>query len=191
MRWSRDLGWDRFVCCSDCVRSFLLVRNEKLQVLRGSECSKGERQGPRCVILVRESENGKDVRSPGGSVRERHESRCVLPLLRRRHPSACVPRGMWNEIGAGMDRGHDDHDCKFRELAMHDEACKTVSVSLVGKVQAWSLVVGGSPGIRAVVYPIPRVGLLEERFADDTAEGMVVKTVTDRIFTRMRLAQDV
>ena len=58
---SRDSGWIRFVCCSDCVRSFSLVRNEKLQVLRGSECSKGEVQAPRCVILVRESENGKDV----------------------------------------------------------------------------------------------------------------------------------
>ena len=27
----------------------------------------------------------------GGSVRERYESRCVLPLLRRRYPSVCVP----------------------------------------------------------------------------------------------------
>ena len=36
---SRDSGWNRFVCCSDCVRSFSLVRDEKLQVLYGSECS--------------------------------------------------------------------------------------------------------------------------------------------------------
>ena len=48
--------------------------------------------------------NGDDVRSLGGSVRERHESRCVLPLLRRRYLSACVPRGMWNETGAGAKR---------------------------------------------------------------------------------------
>ena len=77
------------------------------------------------------------------------------------------------------------------------EACKTVSVSCAGKVQAWSLVVGGNPGCRAVVFPIPRVGLLEERLAvsgrreetqreelhcqveDDTAEGLVVKTATN------------
>ena len=42
------------------------------------------------------------------------------------------------------------------------EACKTASVSPAGRVQAWSLVVGGNPGSRAVVFPIPRVGLLEE-----------------------------
>ena len=76
---SRISGWNRFVCCSDCVRSFSLVRNEKLQDLYGSECSKSERQAPRCAILVRESESGRDVRSLDGSVRERHESRCVFP----------------------------------------------------------------------------------------------------------------
>ena len=64
---SQDSGLGRFVSCSNCVRSFSLVRNEKLQVLCGSECSRGERQAPRCVILVRESENGRDVRSLGGS----------------------------------------------------------------------------------------------------------------------------
>ena len=53
---SQDSGWNRFVCCSDCVRSFSLVRNEKLQVLYGSEYSKGERHAPRWVILVRWSE---------------------------------------------------------------------------------------------------------------------------------------
>ena len=66
-----------------CFRWFA---NEKLQVLCGSECLKGERQAPRCVILVRESKNGRDVRSRGGSVRERHESRCVLPLLSTKVP---------------------------------------------------------------------------------------------------------
>ena len=218
---SRDSGWNRLVCCSDCVRSFSLVRNEKLQVLCGSECSKGERQAPRFVILVCESENGRDVRSLGGSVRERHESRCVLPMLRRRYPSVCVSRRMWNETGAGVkrslriasrdcfgqfsddkfelafgagtDQGHDDHDWKFRAPAM-PEACKTVSVSPAGRVQAWSLVVDGNPGSRDVVFPNPRVGLLEERPAvsgvreetqreelqcqveDDTAEGLVAKT---------------
>ena len=70
---SQDSGWKRFVCCSDCVRSFSLVPNEKLQVLRGSECSKGEGRAPRCVILARESENARDMQSHGGSVRERHE----------------------------------------------------------------------------------------------------------------------
>ena len=39
-------------------------------------------------------------------------------------------------------------------------ACRTVSASPAGKVQAWSLVVGSNPGSRAVVYLIPRVGLL-------------------------------
>ena len=47
--------------CIDCVHSFSLVRNDC-----GSECSKGERQAPRCVILVCESENGRDMRSLGG-----------------------------------------------------------------------------------------------------------------------------
>ena len=147
---SRDSGWNRFVCCSDCVRSFSLVRNEMLQVLCGSECPKGERQAPRCVILVRESENGKDVRSRGGSVRERHKSRCVLPLLRQRYLSVCVPQGMRNETGVGADRGYGDHDCK---LGIHEvpEACKTVSVSLAGRVQARPPAVGGNHGSRATV----------------------------------------
>ena len=64
-------------------------------------------------------------------------------------------------LGAGTDQGHDNRDCKFRALAIL-EVCKTVSMSPAGKVQAWPLVVGGS---RAVVYPIPRVELLEERLA--------------------------
>ena len=46
---SQDSGWNRFVCCSGCVCSFSQVRNEKLQVLKGSECQKSERQTPRCV----------------------------------------------------------------------------------------------------------------------------------------------
>ena len=74
--------------------------SEELQVLFGFECSKGEREASRCVIVVRESENGRDVQSLGGSVRERHEPRCVLPLLRRRYRSVCIPRGMWNGTGA-------------------------------------------------------------------------------------------
>ena len=100
-----------------------------------------------------------------------------------------------------MDRGHDDHDCKFRVLAM-PEACPA------GKVQAWSLVVDGNPGGRDMFYPIPRVGLLEERLAvsgrrertqreeqqcqveDDTAGGMVVKTVTKKIFTSLGQCDD-
>ena len=46
-----------------------------------------------CVILVRESENGRDVQNLGGSVRdERHEPRFVLPLLLQRYPSVCLPR---------------------------------------------------------------------------------------------------
>ena len=36
---------------------------EELQVLCRSECSKGERKAPRCVVLVRESEKGRDAQS--------------------------------------------------------------------------------------------------------------------------------
>ena len=54
---------------------FRWFATKRLQVVCGSECWKGERQAPRCVILVHESKNGRDVRSLGGSVRERHESR--------------------------------------------------------------------------------------------------------------------
>ena len=76
---SRVSEWNRIVCRGDGVR---FARCEKLQVLFGSECSKGDRQAPRCVILVRESENGRDVHSFDGSVRdEPNEPRCVLPLL--------------------------------------------------------------------------------------------------------------
>ena len=62
---SRHSGWNQFVnqfvYCIDCVCSSSLVRNEKLQAMYESECSKGERQAPRRVILVRGSENGRDV----------------------------------------------------------------------------------------------------------------------------------
>ena len=74
---SQDSGWNRFVCCSDCVRSVSLVRNEKLQVLCGSECSKGKLRGvsfwylnPRmaetCEVLVAvsESDMSQDVFFP-------------------------------------------------------------------------------------------------------------------------------
>ena len=72
-----------------------------------------------------------------------------------------------------------------------------------GKVQAWSLVVGSNPGSRAVVYLIPRVGLLENRPAvsgvreetqreelqcqveDDTAEGPVAKTEKALLVTNL------
>ena len=94
-------------------------------------------------------------------------------------------------FGAGTDRGHDDGDCKFRAPETL-EVCRTVH--LVERARLRSLVVGGNPGSRAVVLPIPRVGLLEERPAvsgrrektqreelqcqveDDTAEGLVAKT---------------
>ena len=76
---SRFSEWNRIVCRGDGVR---FAWFEKLQVLFGSECSKGDRQAPRCVILSRESENGRDVHSFDGSVRdEPHEPRCVLPFL--------------------------------------------------------------------------------------------------------------
>ena len=76
------------------------------------------------------------------------------------------------------------------------EACKIVILSLfLRDSRLRSLVVDGNPGSPDVVCPIPRVGLLEERPAasgrrektqrgelqcqveDDTAEGLVVKTV--------------
>ena len=74
------------------------------------------------------------------------------------------------------------------------EACKTVC--LAERVQVGFLVVGGSSGSRDVIYPSPKVGLLGERPAvsggrekkqreelqcragSDTAEGLVVKTMS-------------
>ena len=61
---------------------------------------------------------------------------------------------------AGTDRGHDDHDCKLRAPKMLD-ACKIVI--LAERTQLRSLVVGGKSGSRDEVYPIPKVGLLENR----------------------------
>ena len=46
---------------------------EDMQTLFGCESSEGDRQAPRCVILVCESESGRNVQSVDGSVRnERH-----------------------------------------------------------------------------------------------------------------------
>ena len=115
---------------------------------------------------------------------------------------ACSYHGMRNETGAGADRGHGDHACKLR---VHEVpgAYKTVSVSPAGKVQAWFLVVGGNPGGRDVIHPIPRVRLLEERPAvsrrrkktqrgelqcqvvDDTAGGLIVKIMKVLLVTSL------
>ena len=85
------------------------------------------------------------------------------------------------------------------------EACKTVSVCLVRRVQAWSLVVGGC---LALVFLIPRVGLLEEGLAvsgsrvktereelqcqveDDTAKGLVVRIMKVLFFTSLGQCED-
>ena len=56
------------------------------------------------------------------------------------------------------------------------EVCKTVR--LVKRTRLRSLVVGGNPGSRVVVFPIPRVGLLEERPA---VSGRREKNTTRRI----------
>ena len=103
-------------------------------------------------------------------------------------------------FGAGTDRGHDDRDCKFRAPET-SEVCRTVHP--VERARLGSLVVGGNAGSRAVVFPIPRVGLLEERPAvsgrrektqreelqcqveDDTAEGLVVKTMKVLLVTSL------
>ena len=47
---------------------FPMLQSERLQIQQdcGSERSKSERQAPRCVILVRESENGRDAQSFDG-----------------------------------------------------------------------------------------------------------------------------
>ena len=63
----------------------------------------GDRQVPICVIVVRESENGRDVQSFDSSARdERHEPRYVFLLLEQGYQSVCIPRGLWNENGAGV-----------------------------------------------------------------------------------------
>ena len=128
-------------------------------------------------------ENGRDVRSLGGGVRDqRHEPRCVLLLLLQRYPSGCAPRGMWNETGAGVkrclriacrdcsaqgwddweerqfrfaDQVHDEHDCKFRVLEVSEVRTR---VSHAGRVQERSLVVGGKSGSRDVGFSIPKAG---------------------------------
>ena len=117
-----------------------------------------------------------------------------------------VPKRGRHETGAGADRRYGDHDCK---LGAHEvpEACKTVSLSPAGKVQAWSIVDGGNLGGLDVVYPIPKVGLLEatgglrkasedatRRVAmssgDDTAEGLVVKIMKVLLFTSLGQCDD-
>ena len=135
-----------------------------------------------------------------------------FPCYYKRYPSACVPRGIWNEtgagverslrvasrdsaqcsddwderqvrfvlitLGAGADRGCEDHDCKFRAHEM-PEAPKTVNPALfLHDVQATSLDVGGKFGSRDVGYPIQKVREeLHCQVENDTAEGPVVKTM--------------
>ena len=98
------------------------------------------------------------------------------------------------DLSARKDSGTRIHgdDWKVRAPEML-EVCKTVR--RVTRARLRSIVVDGNPGSRDVVYPIPRVGLLEERPAvsgrrektqrgelqfqveDDSAEGLVVKTI--------------
>ena len=86
------------------------------------------------------------------------------------------------------------------------EVCRTMHP--VERARLRPLVVGGNPGSRAVVFPIPRVGLLEERLAvsgrrektqreelqcqveDDTAEGLVAKTVKISLVTSLGRCDD-
>ena len=79
--------------CKSCMD--LSARKVKGKLRGVSFWYAGPKMAETCGVLVGGS---------GGSVRERHESRCVLPLLRRRYPSVCVLRGMWNETGTGVER---------------------------------------------------------------------------------------
>ena len=69
-RKSQGSDWNRLVCCNDCAledgggrfsNAPNTKQSEKLQIRPdcGSECSRGQRQDPRCVTLVRESETGR------------------------------------------------------------------------------------------------------------------------------------
>ena len=90
----------------------------------------------------------------------------------------------------------------------HPKRLKCAGPCILCKERLRSLVVGGNPGSRAVVFPIPRVGLLEERPAvsgrrektqreelqcqveDDTAEGLVAKTVKILLVTSLGWCDD-
>ena len=87
------------------------------------------------------------------------------------------------------------------------EACKTVSLSPAGKVQAWSIVVGGNLGGLDVVYPFQKLDCwkrpavsgrrvktqreeLQCQVGDDTAEGLVVKIMKVLLFTSLGQCDD-
>ena len=86
-------GIESRVCFSWC---------EEMQVLFGSESSEGDRQAPRCAILVCESESGRNVQRVDGSVRnERHEPRCVLPWMQRGYRGVCTTKDVdcsWSRL---------------------------------------------------------------------------------------------
>ena len=107
--------------------------SEKLQVLFGSECSKCEREAPRFVILVRVAETCKVLVAASETSDMSQRS---LRMASRDYSAQCSDdwgeRQFWFALitfGAGADRGHDDHDCKFRASEML-EAWKTVILAL-------------------------------------------------------------
>ena len=78
----------------------------------------------------------------------------VLGRLGRTASQVCT-----NNFGAGADRGHGRSQLQIQStftVPEMPEACKTVSPA--GRMQAWSLIVGGKLGSRDVGYPIPMVG---------------------------------
>ena len=67
----RDSECHRLACCGHCssrmvADDFPMLQTLQIQQDGGSERLKSERQDPRCVMLVRESENGRDVQSFDG-----------------------------------------------------------------------------------------------------------------------------
>ena len=161
------------------VTVFALAWCEELQVLFGSECSKGERKAPRSVILVCESENDRDRQNVDGSVRdERHEPRCVFHLLQQGYLSVCNPtrtvesNWSWSQtvdlscqsslFCTTRKNGNSCLVSSLSELEQIEDMSITIANSEYTRAHVRSLVVGGDFGSRDVFYPIPKVGLLEE-----------------------------
>ena len=77
---------------------------EEMQVLFGSESSEGDREAPRCAILVCESESGRNVQVSMAVSETSDMGHDVFFPGCNEGIGVCVPRWMWMDIGAGADR---------------------------------------------------------------------------------------
>ena len=181
---SRDSGWNRFVCCSDCVRSFSMVRNEKFCIDLSARKVKDKlrsvsfwyanpRMEKTCEVVVAVSQRATGVMMchdestqacayhKGCGTKLELESNGVfeLPVEIVLHNARTTGKNGNSGLNSSLSELEQIEDMTITIAKSDHPKC---TVRLVERARLRSLVVGGNPGSRAVVCPISRVGLQQK-----------------------------